>query len=171
MREMAIRKLVFIAGVLLASPAACQQNSALREQLASRYAAMKTAMANKDEGAIRALLADGFTSVDANGKSEDADEMISEVVALPADTSRHSETTITSVKADKRTALVQQRYDMTSKKTDPNGAGKSIALSTLSTDTWVNVDGTWRIARTVTRQLDYSVDGVTLAHQVNRNSE
>ena len=161
-------KLMLLTAALLASSAACQQSdAALRDELAGRYAAMKLAMANKDEKAIRALLADGFVSVDVSGKSEDATGVVGEVLALPTDPNRQSKTTIVSARTDGPTATVEQRYEMTTTKQGPDGDQKSVALSTLSSDTWVQDHGAWRIARTVTKELDYSVDGVTVAHKEN----
>jgi hypothetical protein len=165
---MPLQMLMLLTAAFLAAPAAGPASgNVLRGELAARYAAMKTAMANKDEAAIRSLLADGFVSVDVGGKSEDAADMVRDVLALPADPGRHSQTTIVSVKVDGRTALVEQRYEMTRKTTAPDGTEKSTALSTLSTDTWINDHGAWRIARTVTRKLDYTVDGRTIAHREN----
>jgi hypothetical protein len=140
----------------------------LQAKFESRYAAMKTAMGNKDAAALRSMLGPGFMSVDATGKTEDAAHMLKEVLALPADPSRQSRTTILSITGDDHVAVVKQRYEMTKTAIAPDGSEKSVALSTLSTDKWVNQNGSWRIVRTVTNQLDYTVDGVTVAHQVNR---
>ena len=165
---MALQKLVLLGAVFLSAPAMCQDaGGSLRAELTGRYAAMKTAMASKDEHAIRSLLADGFVSVDVGGDSENATDMIGEVLALPRDPSRQSKTTIVSVTGDGRTAVVKQRFNMTKKVTAPDGTQKSAELSTLSTDEWVKDKGTWRIISTATKQLRYSVDGVILANRTS----
>jgi hypothetical protein len=162
---MALQQLLMFGAAFVAQAGSTDSNSSLRANFEGRYAALKAAMASKDEKAIRSLLAAGFVSVDADGKSEDAAHMIKEVLALPADPNRQSQTTILSVKGDERAAVVTQRYDMTKTVQAPDGSEKAIALATISTDKWVNENGSWRIARTATTQLDYTVDGVTVAHK------
>jgi hypothetical protein len=163
---MALRKLLPLVGIMAAS--GCNQHSeSLRDVLDSRYAALKTAMSSKDEGAIRGVLADGFVSVDVRGSSEGAADVIKEVLALPANPTRHSQTTIVSVKGDDRSATVEQRFAMTQQATGDDGVAHSVGVSTLSRDRWVNDHGTWRIARTATEKFDYAMDGVTVDHREN----
>jgi ketosteroid isomerase-like protein len=158
--------LILVAAIFGAGPQAAG-DAHLREVLAGRYAAMKSAMAAKDEAAIRALLTNDFVSVDVNGNSQGADAMIKDVLALPPDPSRHSETTIESIRASGNTAVVEQRYHMTKETAAADGTKKAADLKTLSTDTWVDNQGVWRIAKTVTKQIDYVVDGITVAHKVS----
>jgi hypothetical protein len=157
---------VLLATVLGSNPQT-RIDSALHDTLAGRYAALKSAMASKNEAAIRGLLADDFVSVDVSGKSEDTATMVKEVLAVPPDPDRHSETTIESLTRDGNTVVVQQHYHMTKEAAGPNGAKKAVDLSTHSTDTWIDEGGSWRIAKTVTNQLDYSVNGVIVAHEVS----
>ncbi|MEP7131314.1 MAG: nuclear transport factor 2 family protein [Sphingomicrobium sp.] len=146
----------------------CDQHPAsLRDALDSRYAALQTAMSSKDEGAIRAVLADGFVSVGVRGNSEGAADVIKEVLALPANPTRHSKTTIVSVKGDDRSATVEQNSAMTQQTAGDDGVAHSVRVSTLSRDRWVNDHGTWRIARTATEKFDYAMDGVTVDHREN----
>ncbi len=157
-----------LAALVIGAPVAAIENtSSLKTELSGRYADMKSALASKDEAAIRSLIAPGFVSVDVGGKSEDAAAMIKEVLALPADPSRQSHTTIIAVRQAGDTAIVEQRYEMMKKAKAADGSDKLVALTTLSRDNWINDKGVWRIARTVTEQLDYSVNGVTVLHKVN----
>ncbi len=169
---MGLHRLLVLTAMLITAPAAAQDDaSRLNGELSARYADMKAAMAGKDESAIRSLLAPGFVSVDVGGKSENIADMIKDVVALPPDPSRQSHTTILSVNRAGDTAVVEQRYEMTKKAESVDGTERSVALTTLSKDKWINDKGVWRIARTVTEQLDYSVDGVTVLHRVNPATE
>jgi len=117
-----------------------------------RYAAMKAAMASRNETAIAALLAPGFVSEDAQGKQSDAAEMIREVVALPKDPDRQSATRVVSVKVDGDTATVEQTYDASNPK-------KDFSLHAKSTDTWQRIRGQWLLKKSVTLELDITHGG------------
>lgn len=93
--------------------------------------------------------------------------MIQEVAGLPKDPLKVSTTTLLSVKPVGNTAVVEQRYDMKTTKTAPDGAKRNIELITLSTDTWVNSNGEWLMQKTETEQLDYYVDGQRVAHKIH----
>jgi hypothetical protein len=46
------------------------------------------------------------------------------------------------------------------------GATKqAVELVTLSTDTWIKSGEAWLLRRTVTKQLDYKIDGRLIAHK------
>jgi hypothetical protein len=153
--------------LLFASALAAQTNDAqLRPLLESRYAAMKTAMASRNEAAIRDLLAPGFVSVDVSGNSETADQMVKEAIDLPQGLNKKSETTLTSVTRDGDFATVVQQYHMTTTRTPANAAApEAIDLLTTSTDTWRLINGAWRIERTETNDLQYTINGTVVAHK------
>ena len=141
----------------------------LQLQLEARYAAMKAAMAARDSNAISALLSPDFVSVDSSNKSEDAARMIQEVASSPRDPNKDSHTTLTKITSDGDAAVVEQRYEMTTKKSGPDGTMRDIRLITLSTDTWVHLNGSWRLKSTVTNQVDYAINGQTVIHKVRPN--
>lgn len=139
---------------------------ALRAALEVRYAALKTAMAERDPQAISAVLTADFVSEDLSGKTVTAAEMVEQVKGLPKDPGNGSETTLVSVQADGDVATVEQRYHRKTTKAGAEGAPpQELEVETLSTDTWVRADGVWRIRRTVTKQLDLKVDGRLIAHK------
>lgn len=154
--------------VLLLAPALAAQtdDAQLRLLLESRYAAMKTAMASHDEAAIRGLLAPGFVSVDVDGSSETADQMVKEAARLHQDPNKKSETTLTAVTRNGDSATVVQQYHMTTTRAPANAAApQTIDLLTTSTDTWRLIDGAWLIERTETNDLQYTVNGTVVAHK------
>jgi hypothetical protein len=156
--------LAFAAAPSLAAPST--PDLQLKMVLESRYAAMKVAMGDRDAAAIRSLLAPGFVSVDVNGATVNADQMVTEIAALPKDPNKKSETTLTSVTRDGDTATVAQQYHMTTTRTRPNEpAPAQIDLLTTSTDTWRLVKGTWLLERTETIDLQYTVNGQVVAHK------
>jgi ketosteroid isomerase-like protein len=126
-------------------------------------------MATRDSNAISALLTPDFVSVDSSNQSKDATKMIEEAAALPLDPNKDSNTTLTNVNRNGDTAVVEQRYDMTTKKSGRDGTMQDIKMTTLSTDTWLNSNGVWRLKRTVTNQLDVAINGQTVLHKVRPN--
>lgn len=156
---------LILCSLFLAAAASASAGDSLQSALQSRYAAMKVAMGARDSKAVAALLAPSFVSIDISGQSEGAPQMIQEVAALPKDPLNVSTTTLLSVKPVGNTAVVEQRYDMKTTKTEPDGTKRNIELITLSTDTWVNANGTWLMQKTQTHQLDYYVNGQRVAHR------
>ena len=168
---MAFKQLLTLAAVLIAQAGDAQSNSILRHQLEDRYADLMTALESKDEAAVRSLLAEGFVGVDVSGESPNVAQMMKGLLAFPNDANRQWKVTILSVRGDERAAVVKQRYDMTTKLKDTDGSEKPAAVLTLSTDNWVNENGSWRLARTVMHQLDATVDGKTVVHKTNSTTK
>ncbi len=139
----------------------------LRPVSEGRYAAMKLAMAAHDGKAISEILAPDFISEDASGQRENADTMIQEVLALPKDPLKVSNTTILAIKVNAESATVDQRYDMKTTKAGPDGNKRDVELVAVSTDTWIKSKDTWLLQRTVTNQMDYSANGKLLIHKVH----
>jgi ketosteroid isomerase-like protein len=138
----------------------------LQSVIEGRYAAMKTAMADRDAKAVASFLAPDFLSEDLSGKTETASQMIEQLGAMPKDPGRVSDTTVLSVQVAGDIATVEQRYHMTTTKVGPDGATKqAVELVTLSTDTWIKSGEAWLLRRTVTKQVDYKIDGRLIAHK------
>jgi ketosteroid isomerase-like protein len=147
--------------------AACQgADDKLRAILEGRYAAMKSAMANRDANEIAAVLAPDFVSVDVSGNKRTHEEMIESVKALPVDPNKVSNTTLLSIETSGDKAVVKQRYDMKTVKMAADGSKHDFALTTLSTDLWILTTGTWLLQRTATDQVDSVVDGRSIIHKV-----
>jgi len=139
----------------------------LRTVFEGRYAAMKSAMAARDGKAISEILAPDSISEDASGQKENADTMIQEVLALPKDPLKVSNTTILAIKVNAESATVDQRYNMKTTKTGPDGNKRDVELIAVSTDTWIKSKDTWLLRRTVTNQMDYSANGKLVIHKVH----
>jgi ketosteroid isomerase-like protein len=138
----------------------------ISEIFSGRYAAMKSAMADRDSKAIASLLAPDFVSEEVSGKTKTGEQMIKEVCALPKDPNKTSTTTVLSAKIIGETATVTQRYHMTTTKMTSNTSVKhTVELDTLSKDAWVKSKGVWLLRRTETYEIDYKIDGKTLTHK------
>lgn len=104
-------------------------------------------------------------SEDTSGKQERRDEVLHQLGALPKDPNKSSETTLLTVERQANTALVLQRYHMTTRKTKPDGSPQDVDLVTDSEDTWLLSGDSWLVAKTVTKKLDYKVNGALVAHK------
>jgi len=131
------------------------------------YSELKIAMADRDAKAIGALLAPGFTSEDTSGKDQSAEQMLAELSTLPQDPNKKSQTTVLSVAVNGKIANVVQQYHMTTRKVSQSGEAKVIELNATSNDTWELIGGSWKQLRTVTMQMDYSVNGQVLVHKTH----
>jgi|CXWL01.1.fsa_nt_gi ketosteroid isomerase-like protein len=132
------------------------------------YAEMKEAMNRRDTKAVAGLLAPEFVSEDVSGKIETAQQMLSELSALPPqDPNKQSQTTLLSVKVVGNVASVTQRYHMTTTKIALGGGTKLVELNAVSVDTWKQIQGSWLQARTVTQQMDYLVNGRSVVHKIH----
>jgi hypothetical protein len=156
---------------LFASAVAAEtSDSQLRQLFESRYAAMKAAMASRDEAALRALLAPGFVSIDVDGNSESADQMVKQVAALPQDPNKKSETTITLITTTGDVTTVVQQYHMTTTRTSVNAsAPQAVDVLATSTDTWRLLGGAWLIERTETNELQLTVNGNVVVHKTRQH--
>jgi hypothetical protein len=93
--------------------------------------------------------------------------MIQEVLALPQDPLKVSNTTILSIKVNAESATVDQRYDMKTTKAGPDGNKRDVELVAVSTDIWIRSKDTWLLQKTVTNQMNYSANGKLLIHKVH----
>lgn len=154
-------------GATAQNKAQANSDDSLRPVLEGRYASMKSATAVRDGKAISEILAPDFISEDASGQKENAETMIQEVLALPKDPLKVSSTTILSIKVSADSATVDQRYDMKTTKAGPDGNKRDVEMMALSSDTWIKSKDTWLLQKTVTNQMDYSVNGKVLVHKVH----
>lgn len=131
------------------------------------YAKFKAAMNSRDTKVVGAMLAPKFQSEDVSGKAQSAEQMLAGLTSLPQDPNKKSQTTVVSVELSGATAKVVQRYHMTTIKAVADDQVQTIEITAVSDDTWSQMDGSWKLLRTVTRQMDYSADGRLLAHKIH----
>lgn len=155
--------------VMLGTAACRAEDDKLRTVLEGRYAAMKSAMSNRDANEIAALLAPDFVSVELSGGEKTAGQMIGSLKGLPVDPDKVSITTLLSIESSGVKAIVKQRYNLKTVKVAADGAKHQVELTTLSTDIWISRNGTWLMQRTATEQMDYLVDGKPLVHKVRES--
>ena len=153
--------LSFSAGTLAN---AADQND-LEKQFQPLYANLKSAMADHDSNAISALLAPEFVSVDVDGNTTSAKQMIEEISALPKDPNKKSETTVLSVKVESDIAHVEQKYHMTTTKLGSDGTNEQRELTAVSMDDWKRIEQGWNLLKTETTAIDYMINGKLVVHK------
>ncbi len=135
-----LRKLAFLLLFALAATAAAQDKSSAADKsmILALENAWNQAELHHDAGAIDAILADTFISVDHHGKLETKAEYMAGV----KDTSFNPEqisNTNTTVYMYGNTAIVTSAY-----RTKGTDNGKPFVHRGRFTDTWVNLNGTWK---------------------------
>ena len=136
-----------------------------RATFAELYGRLKVAMNSRDQTAVAAMLASGFQSEDASGKVQSSEEMLAGLATLTPNPNKKTQTTVVSVAVSGTTATVVQRYQMNTTKLGADGSTKSVELVAVSDDVWSRSGDSWKLLRTVTRQMDYSIDGQVVVHK------
>lgn len=136
-----------------------------RATFAELYGQFKIAMASRNPSAVAAMLAHGFQSEDASGKVQNSEEMLAGLATLPPDPNKKSKTTVVSVSVNGTSATVVQRYQMNTTKVAADGSVRPVELVAVSDDIWSQSGKSWKLLRTVTRQIDYTVDGQVIIHK------
>jgi hypothetical protein len=139
-----------------------------RQGFEKLYAAIHVTNERKDRVGYASFLAPDFASEDTSGHVASKEDALAALEALSPDPIRKSHTTVLSVHSDGQTAAVTQRFRMTTKRPATGGRVESVELDALSDDTWVKTGSGWKISRTVTRQVDFIVDGRTVMHKVHQ---
>lgn len=62
---------------------------------------------------------------------------------------------------------MDQRYDMKTTKTGPDGNKRDVELVSVSTDVWIKSKDTWVLQKTVTNEMDYTANGQLLFHKAH----
>jgi hypothetical protein len=158
---------LLIAGALTAgSKFALADDEALRPQFELLYAQLKTAMAKRDQAAIRALLEPDFVSMELSGDVKTVDQLIADLSVLPVDPAKKSETTVVSIDATDDRASVVQTYHMTSIKKPWFGKAYPLEIIARSTDEWHRHGNAWLMAKTRTDELEMRENGATTIHKI-----
>lgn len=154
-----------IAAIVGTVSSASAEGDDLKAVLQARYDVMREAMTTHDDAALKGILARDFTSIDILGKSESAAQMLSEVKSLKVDPNRVSSTQIVSLSESGDHVMIEQRYEMMKPVFDADGSAHQFSMSALSTDTWIQSDGTWLLVQTDTHEISVFRDGKLVVHK------
>jgi hypothetical protein len=151
----------FILGLLAlcALPSMATAAPNLKKVLQARYDQLITAKAAGDNEAASRIFTPDFPRHEGNAIiGSNADRFISEVEALP-DVRRSATVMGVRPSADGKAQEVIERYEMTGTRVLANGAAHPVDLVVDRLDTWVMLDGEWRMQATAKRRVNYSLDG------------
>ena len=144
--------------------AAPTDDPALRKTFEARYTAVRAAIDNRDSKALAAFFAPNAIFVSVTCTTATSDTILKGDMGRRADPHDQSQTTVVSAKRDGSTAIVEQINEMKTARPGQGGKPLNIALRVGSTDTWVQIKGTWFLKRSATHLLDYAVNGKTVRH-------
>lgn len=157
-----LMKIVAIAALLIAPnvPVAVT-NSDLQD----RYVAAQIAMARHDGAALQGLLSPDFKSIDLDGQSESAAELISAVQTRKIQ-GRDEKVQMTplSMNIVGNTADVEAVNEITTQEYAA-GQAHAVHVTVRSHDVWKRVGTSWLLALTRAEQMDVAVDGKTVDHK------
>jgi uncharacterized protein DUF4440 len=146
---------------------AAQTAQSLETLFQNRYLTLKEAMTSRDANAILSVLSHDYRTVEIDGSTQDANDLLEQLSAATPDPDAVTETTILSASQHDKTVTVEQRYKMTTTRPGPGGKQQAIELVTTSTDTWVLTVGVWYLQQSVTESIDYTVDGKLVSHRTS----
>jgi len=130
-----------------------------------RYAALKAAMDDRDDKAIKAFLTKDFKGTDIQGEVRDADDMISALALMPVDPAMQSETTIVSAAVDGTTAKIVTKRSTKLSRQGQDGVMHKGEFVTVSDDVWVDAGGgKWLLKSSDTQEVTIFRDGVQMRH-------
>lgn len=132
---------------------------------APRYAALKAAMDDRDDKAIKKLLTKDFEATDIQGEKRDADDMIAGLAMMPVDPSIQTEVTVVSATVDGAMAKVVTKRTTKGSRQGQDGTVHKGEFVTVSNDVWVDAGGgKWLLKSTETQEVTIFRDGVQVRH-------
>ena len=148
----------------IGAAAATADDPSLHKVFENRYVAVRAAVEAHDAKALAAIMTPDAAFVGINCATATRAKVLAGGIGKHADPHDKSHTTIVSVKRDGSTAIVEQINEMTTIRPGEDGKPMNIALRADSTDTWVQINGTWFVKRSATHLLDYTVNGKPVRH-------
>lgn len=165
----ACRSIALIAAAamtLIASPVLAQDDA--KAQFQARYVALRAAMEAHDAAAVGKVFAPGYTMTDIRGEVHDGAEVLDRLAKLAgksADPSRRAATTVLSASIIGDTATVEQQLSAGGKRAGDDGQEHTMEVIAISSDTWVRQGGTWRLQKSVQKDMTIKRDGEVFFHQ------
>jgi hypothetical protein len=165
MLHVGLGRLLVVAAIVSTIAGAAFAAEDLKAVFQTRYDALRSAIASRDESVIRAVLARDFVSIEVTGEIQTADQMIAGLMRLPPAAGRRVSTVVTSVAADGDRATVGQHYEMNTRRAGADGLQNDQRVAD-STDIWTRASGVWLCLSTRTDELWVYSDGALEAHRV-----
>jgi hypothetical protein len=164
--------MIKVAGVSLLAlttilHASATANEADVKQFQILYDELHIGMNQRDREKVLSFLSPDFVSTELSGKTQNAEQMVDELEALPKSSNQKERKTIV-LNATKVGALceVEQAFHSVKVNTDSAGANTTIEFNAKSHDTWILTTGKWLMKSTRTDELEMKKDGVVVVHKV-----
>ena len=160
----ALRAALFALALSVAAPAFADE-AADKAMFAMRYDELHQATDARDQKTMEAIFAADFVSVDLKDAKSPRDKLIAAIMASPKDPTRKGETKVLTAKIDGDTAIITQRFHLTSQQPDASGTKHDVEVTSEATDTWALRDGNWVLVQTRTDLLDMVIDQRPFVHK------
>jgi hypothetical protein len=155
---------VLLASIILNAQSASADDISKFQVL---YDNLHKAIAARDREVILSFLAPDFQSIELSDKKQTAEEMVSDLAALPvAATPEERVTTVIDAKNDGNFEQVEQTFHLKKSKLDSAGIAHIIEMNATSHDVWVLVKDRWLIQSTRTDKLEMKKDDVVVMHKL-----
>ncbi len=161
---------VFAAGLVLTSLSAmAPAQEDLKALFNARYSELTQAMQAKDAAAVARVVAPDYQMTDIRGDTHDAAGLVTlfERLGGGAAGGAQRKSEVLSAAITGTSAAVQNKVDTQSTRTGPDGQPHQMGLIVISDDSWVLIDGAWRLKSSVQKDLTVMRDGEEFLHQAN----
>lgn len=155
---------VGFAIVAIASAAHAQDDP--KAVFAPRYAELRAALEAKDPAAVGKVVTPDYAMTDIRGDSHDVPGLIAMSDRMQGkDATRKSE--LLSATITGSSAKVELKVDSSSTREGLDGQQHQMELIAISDDSWVLIDGVWRLKSSVQKDVTVKMDGEERFHQAN----
>lgn len=154
-----------IVAVAIASAAAAQEDP--KSLFQARYDAFRTAMSARDQAAVNAILAPGYTMTDIQGEVRDASGVTTLMQRMPASVGRDAKTTVIEATVTGDTAAIKQQLAAKATRPGPDGNEMTMEFEVTSNDTWVKSGDAWQLKASVQKDLVVKRNGEVFFKQSN----
>lgn len=135
---------------------------------AARYAELRAAMQAKDAAAIARIVAPDYAMTDIRGETHDAASLTKLADRMQGGApDRTTEAEVLAAAVTGPTAQVRQKVNTRMTRVGPDGAPHKMEMIVLTDDTWVQIDGAWRLRTSIQKDLTVLRDGEEFFHQAN----
>lgn len=151
---------------VIAVASAAQAQTDPKAVFEPRYAELRAALETKDPAAVGKVVTPDYAMTDIRGDSHDVPGLIAMSDRMQGKNgTRKSELLSAAITGE--TAKVELKVDSTSTRQGMDGQVHQMELIAISDDSWVLIDGIWRLKSSVQKDLTVMMDGEERFHQAN----
>lgn len=134
----------------------------------ARYAELRTAMQASDVAGMAKVITPDYAMTDIRGESHDAAGLTALAQRMQGGAAdRKTDAEVVSATVTGPSAAVRQKVSTSMTRNGPDGQPHKMQMIVVSDDSWVQVDGVWRLKASVQKDLTVMRDGEEFFHQAN----